>query len=471
MENITTRVIVGTTYYSPFEIRDMELMQASLECKPTGKLRLRLNGGTPPYNIKITSAPDTYTGSMTFSSSNTYLVLYDLPVGDYVFEVIDQCSLFPQTSPTVTVNKLEGTPSVTTSANSVPGSCNAVILVASFNSDVACEYAFVENASDPKVWKPCNTSTYVFNVNLPNNYGGFCQSPSSLGTFSLRYADCPSITKDYSFSTGNLCAQANIYPVNISSCTTTQMNISYNQNAGVCYPVSYSVVLKGGSTPIEEGEIENYNGVTLSGIFTVGTIYTITLQEAGFNGRLREIDWSPSSGLGQTFKANSNVCTSNDGVSEWAYYRKYCGEKNILISSSGWIKGGTKIKYVSGPDDYELEMGPVGTTVTLAENYYGSTYCPNHSSITGQYSDYYLPLPLGDYLFEVTDICGNISNCPVTVYDHELKEPFTYDLKETCNGIEITPLSGQKLITILETKKQKTKKNTNKKPFFYEKIY
>jgi hypothetical protein len=441
----SVRVIVGTTFSTM--TFNCNASKQSMNCKPTGEITVNFTGGTPPYVIDITPPP-AYTGPTTFTTSSPTFYLYNLPSGSYTIAPHDQCGNYPPPQNRNVMQMGSDLPYASTSVVPVSGSCTEVKLKAQFSTDfpMEFEYAFVENASDPKVWKPCNKSNYDFDINVSGSYATFCASPYDLGIFSLRVKDCPTITQDITFSTSSLC---NVYislaTVDVvGSCTNAKLWISVP--GAVCYPLSWSIALASDpGTSLESGSILNSSGVTATNNYTRGTTYVVTIQESGPNGRTWTQNWTPTTAAGQTFVGSP--------VSQLEYDEN-CGatfgNRAISIYPTGFgatfINDGSVITYLSGPDNYELPMGVPGSSYAIPNGYFGTRfYLTDPLNTTYADGKQKLPLPKGDYSFMVKNICGFFSYPVINVYDLEA-EQFTYTLTKTCDGYQFIPIGRIKRV-------------------------
>ncbi|MGN6477860.1 MAG: hypothetical protein ACTHKV_11580, partial [Flavipsychrobacter sp.] len=65
--------------------------RTSLSCGNYGKLTAYITKGAPPYTIKLTSAPTSYTGPASFTTSSQIYTINDLAAGSYTIQLIDAC--------------------------------------------------------------------------------------------------------------------------------------------------------------------------------------------------------------------------------------------------------------------------------------------------------------------------------------------------------------------------------------------
>ena len=438
----SANVSVGTTWVNPLEYEISRLLP-SLDCTPTGRITLDIAYGAPPYTINITSKPDEYTGPTTFTTTLNRFSIYDLPAGDYTINVVDQCGWVPGPQNVTIDLMVSDLPDIYTWVYAKYGSCNELTLNVKFNvtSYVDYEYAFVAKASDTKVWIPCNTTSFIFPITLPAaTFMDFCKlSPiPDLGIFSLRLKDCPEISQDWTITPpSNVCDAKPIYTsVDINSCVAKKLKISFGTNDAVCYPVYY-IIAEG--TPLEEsGYITNSMGITSENEFPEGD-YTIFLQEYGSNGRTWDDVWSaPSAADGQEFTHDVYYDAYWDYTTDPPVWN--CKGKRMYISAlkDEKLYPGTKIKYISGTDNYELPFGPVGT-----EKIIDNTHNSRWIELTSPYYNYSNahPVPRGVYVFEVENTCEMISTYTFEISDIIPPSEFTYSLTPTCAGIEFRPTS------------------------------
>jgi len=432
----TARVSVGTTWSTMYFWTNAR--RQTMNCKPTGEIQLDFWGGTPPYTINIIDAPSEYTGTNPITTSQTSYVLTTLPAGDYTFIANDLCGSY--SPPTTTTVSAMGSdlPELYTYLNKRSGSCKAVTLSASFYTEMYMEYeyAYQANSSDPIIWKPCNSTSYNYDIDLPaNSYADFCTSPYNFGTFHLRLKDCPSVTKSSNFLLNwSFCYPSGVVYTSFSnSCTSAKVQIGLNE-AAICYPVNYTIALKSNPTNIlESGQLTSQSSVVSTNDFVRGDEYMITFYESGSNGRSWSTIWEPStSGMFNftMYSENGYDCDIND--------KRIC-----MYASSAHFYEGTQIKYVSGPDNFVLPMGPVNT-VKIVDSppwegaYYG--YAPG----TDDYQSCdYTNLPKGEYVFEITDICGTTHTLSTELFDVDFEGPLAATATPTCSGLEVAITGGK----------------------------
>ena len=482
IEGISVRATVTTTWSYDFYFWSYSSPTSS--CKPTGKINFSFNYGSPPYQIKITSAPSAYTGATKFSTGITSYSINNLPAGDYTFDVNDECSVPVSDGVTVTV-----------SGNNLPylypyiergwgSNCNEVCLTANVgNSYYNYEYAFAINPGDPIEWQPCNSSKLVYYTELPSpSYEDYCNNPYDYGIFYIRLKDCPTVWDSYPVTPGlSLCSEPGLtLSDEFESCTQTRAKIGVGSEGKACFPIDYVIVPDlDRANILDQGTFNYLNSYTTNVLFTPGVKYVAIFTERS-TGKTWERTKTPATPTGVTYTmqpvqyaerpskiqiiktSSSNVVVEENSYEDsWLPYlynsSHNCGDKQIYftVSSPGNV-GGTTVLYESGPQP--LPMGSPGSSFTI-EKWFGNdgiiltSYPPAENGTPGS-DDYfgysqvgrnniYIPLARGKYTFKITNPCGVTTTHSVDVYDYEFEGPFDFETTPSCYGPQITINSGR----------------------------
>jgi gliding motility-associated-like protein len=133
---------------------------------------------------------------------------------------------------------------------------------------------------------------------------------------------------------------------------------------------------------------------------------------------------------GREGTTTSKLEQENTNISFWTYsYMSNCIENNFsgYMEIYGQLDSATNVRFISGPQT------PPNADVTLTEDIY--SFYP----FSTDYRNYeWVPIAAGDYVFEITDKCGNVY--PVNVSHNKSLEAvgFSYEKDETidiCNGV------------------------------------
>ena len=450
VQGLTTRVTVGTTYSNNPISFNAYPSQSPMACKPnTGQIRVDINWGNPPYEITIDNYPGTYLGPFYFPTSTSINYIKNLPAGNYEINVVDHCGNSPSTMYPILTAKLSDFPNSTNTYMGnryVSGNCKSVRWYASlYNEDYwEYEYDFVNDVADVKKWKPCNTTSFSFDTELPapyNTYADLCVvSPSpTVGYFCLRLKDCPTDSVCYPIAANYALCNFNLSTEVIDifgNCNDADLRIFFPESAGVCYPVNYSIEQNGGAL-IRTGTIPDYNGAIESAL-PRGFTYKVEVTEPTSTRQWTLLNVNVNTNAGQSFTGES-ILNHNPSYG-------VCNDKSIRLSTNGYISENTAIKYVSGPGNPVLGMGSVGTTMLAppSTNYFYPTVSSNHFTTTSSPNEY-VSLPLGTYTFEVTNNCNVPSTVIVDVSDLEMDQPLNYTTAYQCSpaGFKFTLIGGR----------------------------
>lgn len=208
----------------------------------------------------------------------------------------------------------------------------------------------------------------------------------------------------------------------------------------LCLPITVRVVSK--TNPNDKQEItlteDTYSYTNFPNPLKLNQSYTLTTIAGNGQTRTETIEaitWSY-----EFYNANfsDDHCM---GI------RKYVPWIRRLPSSTSFA--GYKIRFVSAPADFTPEEGAlaVGEEYTIPENMKG-TYVYPFSPKAKINSGIYYYIPVGEYLFELTDPCGAKHNLKLTIknkvprYAGDISRLKPRTVKEECGRVRIYPFAG-----------------------------
>ena len=444
----------------------------TLNCTPTGELRFNFSGGRSSgasYTIEYSVNGGPFIFFKNYSTPRLDTIR-NLPQGDYVLRVSDNCSnsfstpnrtveALPEDLNSNLVYQYPSRPHYSMACDSVEtnGYYSVPAPIYEFYWDNVAfskyyEFSYTmgpnETSLNPyRKWKPLEQ--YLRStLPLGMNYKTICESSDNLYVI-VRVKGCPTTQKTW------LMYKTYICPTNMSfnsnsaigtTCDSVKLSSSVSSTYCICYPATWSVIVDGtavGSYPITDviggtvvgGGTLTYNnqGLSTTRQFARGKTYHIKIVDA--LGRVFYNAWTthnpqevsitrylPAFGI----PYESDVSINRPMGSRYIY---------LYASNETYLLAGSTITYVSGPQT--LAMGPPGSSYTLPTNT-NSNFYPNspapHTSVA------YSIMQPGTYNFTITPPapCTGSRSIGMTL-PHYYKAPdtITFTKKEVCGGMRI----------------------------------
>jgi len=402
----TTITVPGN--YTPPSM-NLSLVRGSISCGAYGQINVYTINGAAPFNVRILSAPASYSGPASFTDSGTYYTISSLPAGSYTVQVTDACG--SGTAPaTVTVSSL----SVSTLPLSFYGignlGCNKIRI---YNPSISAY------SSD---WNPYDYDT-LFKVSVQisglvsatafHNFNDTAFVVTLPAGKSIQ--DCYGKTITYtiqppcgaSFTATQTIGYPYAYIYTDQNCNKN-FTASIYLNGPICYPVSYTFTDMAGHT---------------YGPYTSGSSFTSpTLAIGSYTASI-------TTGDGYTFGSSFGTSLITSNPYSVRYYSNGSGRNKYIDS---FVFNTTAFSLVN--KTVELFTGPTGYSFLGTWNGGGSYSA--EQNMTPSFGK--LLFPAGTYVWKITDSCGSYL-LPITVPDTDLYE-FTAGVdhrQRTCNGMQI----------------------------------
>jgi len=388
--------------------------RTSLSCGNYGKLTAYITKGAPPYTIKLTSAPTSYTGPVSFTTSSQIYTINDLAAGSYTVQLIDACG--------------SGSNIVTTAISSIMVASVPLIYSEAMNS--GCDTILI-----PKPAINTNIAGW-FNYDADNLFkasiqigGGLLPTPTPYDyfnspPFALKIPAGKSL-KDYYGQTiyytiqppcGNAITGTHTIPYPYVSPSVTQnCNTDFTAtlyfNGAICYPLSYTVTNT--ATGISYGPYSTSSPVAVTPNLPIGS-YSLTYT------------------TGDGYTGNSSFATSIISANPYSVQAGIVGDGldgyiDWFIFTSSVALGTKTVELFNGPPGYSF----LGTWTS------NTIYGTSDNQTPGAGTLKYKP---GTYVWKITDNCGTYY-LPITVSQTDVYR-FTAGIdsqKRTCAGLRVWP--------------------------------
>ena len=461
---------------------------------PTGILSVTVLDGNGPYTLMIESAPKAYKGKKEFSLvKGKELFLYEVPAGQYRLKVSDACGDAPVQTIEMT-NVRRDLPNSNISSDNLPfkpwlsmtsdmrmNQCGWLRLsyessrivktnepdLKPYLDDIDTlaryyEYAWQTrsdgNANKPRVYHEFLKTAPFGSTNYGSYKDGiYYKLPDGvtykmMGEQSSLYhplafirvkGSSEELPSGYSATNYKWNSVDVDYERVSDPCSPTyvlQVRPRSDHDVLLCLPITVRVVSN--TNPNDKQEItltkDTYSYTNFPNPLKLNQSYTLTTI-AG-NGQTRT----------ETIEAITwryefyNADFSDDhcmGI------RKYVPRIRRLPSSTSFA--GYKIRFVSAPAEFTPEEGAlaVGEEYTIPENMKGTNVYPFSPKAKINSGIYYY-IPVGEYLFELTDPCGAKHNLKLTVknkvprYAGDISRLKPRTAKEECGRVRIYPFAG-----------------------------
>ena len=376
-------------------------IQSSLACAHTGMIPIKMEGGKPPYTVKMSTYPAGYLGPYTFTQpTEGTLNIPGLPPGTYSFEISDDC--------TYTIHGIQGT----------VGQVNPNFLVSKVVNTPVCQTtgAVTIDVSD-------GVGPYTIEIVAPSACCvGNTYSVASDGSYEITGLPAGG----YTFKVSDVCYTANLTATIIS--TPLAVTLGQVSSSLLCDGKgSINIDITGGLAPYTISITAHPAGYGGSLSFTQNTTGTFSLTNlpAGNYG----ITITDACGTSRVLSAITiNVDHLTVGLVSTTNTNSTCTTKGKAVISVNKGKAPYSLNLISTPPAGYVNPSPVA--IPAATN--------NHTIPS---------LPQGTYKFEVTDGCGEkdtvdftigVDPMTATVTDiiHSLNCEATGSLKITVNGGE-----------------------------------
>jgi hypothetical protein len=466
-------VVGGSTDY-PVRA-EITTVRKSMNCQPTGQMRLSMGDGTMPYTGTV-SGPGGLTIPINITNSGQLpLILDDIPAGNYSIELFDGgCScvrhynhtLLAMDEDVFSSNALMTIVTVMMRSAS-DNDCKTIIpqrpgnasglggSEAYYFNNRSIYYEYCYSLDPPgsinyaaQTWTPLTTLTPTYSFPT-GSYASHAQTNDKLWLFIRPQVvipgyevACANAVKyqgqnltNYVYAppasrNGGLTAHDNEYGLTVlttSNCDDFKFSLDIHPGIGLCYPVVYKfedpshTFIQGTATApgLWIGEAGASPLTVCPTGYLAGQLYTVTITDNNGSGRTFTTQWK---GEGQKFTSHPvNSCEKA--------YRVIRTLPNTEV-----ILPGTQFKYIEGP----IPSLPCGISkggapfVVPAGNNSVSFYPQNATPMVfGGYD-----IPAGVYKFEITNSCGIVQNIDVPISSFGYYEkPVQYVLeKADCEG-------------------------------------
>lgn len=460
---------------------------------PTGILSVTVLDGNGPYTLMIEDAPAAYKGKKEFSlEKGKELFFYEVPAGQYRLKVSDACGDAPVQTIEMT-NVRRDVPNSNISYDNLPfrpwlsmtsdmrmNQCGWLRLsyektrsetnepdLKPYLDDIDTLARYYEYAWQTKSdWDANKPRVYhEFLKTAPfgsTNYGSYKDgiyyklpdgvTYKMMGEQSRLYhplafirvkGSSEELPSGYSATNYKWNSLDVDYERVSDPCSPTyvlQVRPRSDHDVLLCLPITVRVVSK--TNPNDKQEItlteDTYSYTNFPNPLKLNQSYTLTTIAGNGQTRTETIEaitWSY-----EFYNANfsDDHCM---GI------RKYVPCIRRLPSSTSFA--GYKIRFVSAPADFTPEEGAlaVGEEYTIPENMKG-TYVYPFSPKAKINSGIYYYIPVGEYLFELTDPCGAKHNLKLTIknkvprYAGDISRLKPRTVKEECGRVRIYPFAG-----------------------------
>lgn len=460
---------------------------------PTGILSVTVLDGNGPYTLMIEDAPAAYKGKKEFSlEKGKELFFYEVPAGQYRLKVSDACGDAPVQTIEMT-NVRRDVPNSNISYDNLPfrpwlsmtsdmrmNQCGWLRLsyektrsetnepdLKPYLDDIDTLARYYEYAWQTKSdWDANKPRVYhEFLKTAPfgsTNYGSYKDgiyyklpdgvTYKMMGEQSRLYhplafirvkGSSEELPSGYSATNYKWNSLDVDYERVSDPCSPTyvlQVRPRSDHDVLLCLPITVRVVSK--TNPNDKQEItlteDTYSYTNFPNPLKLNQSYTLTTIAGNGQTRTETIEaitWSY-----EFYNANfsDDHCM---GI------RKYVPWIRRLPSSTSFA--GYKIRFVSAPADFTPEEGAlaVGEEYTIPENMKGTYVCPFSPKAKINSGIYYY-IPVGEYLFELTDPCGAKHNLKLTIknkvprYAGDISRLKPRTVKEECGRVRIYPFAG-----------------------------
>ncbi len=460
---------------------------------PTGILSVTVLDGNGPYTLMIESAPKAYKGKKEFSLvKGKELFLYEVPAGQYRLKVSDACGDAPVQTIEMT-NVRRDVPNSNISYDNLPfrpwlsmtsdmrmNQCGWLRLsyektrsetnepdLKPYLDDIDTlaryyEYAWQTksdwDANKPRVYHEFFKTAPFGSTNYGSDKDGIYYKLPDGVTYKMMgqqyrlYHPLAFIRVKGSseeLPSGYSATNYRWYEVDVDyervsgACDPTYMlkvRPRSDHDRLSCLPITVRVVSK--TNPNDKQELtlteDTYSYTNFPNPLKLNQSYTLTTI-AG-NGQtetetLEAITWQ------------YDLYNGNFSDDHCMGIRKYVPWIRRLPSSTSFA--GYKIRFVSAPAEFTPEEGAlaVGEEYTIPENMKGTNVYPFSPKAKINSGIYYY-IPVGEYLFELTDPCGAKHNLKLTIknkvprYAGDISRLKPRTVKEECGRVRIYPFAG-----------------------------
>lgn len=391
--------------------------RATLHSCNYGQANVTVANGKKPYTIVITSAPASYTGRTTFTSSSNF-IMDSLWGGSYTLTMTDACGAMANTQ-TLAITELGLMPwnAFTMQTITAAGdNCNKLLIRGPYVSGSA--------------YNPFS-SVLTYCVSYNNGPRSNYRPLSELDTVTLPAGQMfgNAYGKRINYYIKTPCGEELEYPASVDvpylyNGQTINCNTDFDDsyflvdNAPLCYPLSIKV------TNTETNAVR-YDTIKTSGQEThtmshlpFGSYTLSAVTKDGYALEVEPFTVRPS--------ANVNPYLISTGHYQGDYGNEGAADFYITSSVSN-LSVGTVVTLIS-PSKYTYSY-------TIPEDHNSSylhiTYPTNYNSQPYFYPD--------TYVFQITDQCGTYYDTVVVKDSDVYHYKWSYVTEQTCNGLKVTP--------------------------------
>lgn len=399
-------IYIPGNYIAPTSV--ITLGRGTPNCGAYGTASVNILNGRAPYTIRITGAPVTYSGPITFVTNSTGVTLTGLPVGSYTTQVTDACGSGTIPS-TVTIPSIDLNQIAFTLQDPVNITCNRLSVT-------------MPAISNGNPWYGYNYDT-LFKASAQLSNGISAASPFlniNQSSVMLDLAagktlkDCYGKNVIYTIKPpcgANITRQLAIpYPfvnASVDQNCNTDFKTTLDFRGMLCYPITYK--LRNTATNVDYGPYTTTTNYPVSPSLPLGN-YSISYTTAdGYTG----------TGAVATIPVTGNPYSVQifDGSVGLHYYI----EGFRFTTSNGGLVNKT-IELFSGPAGYSFVMPWTGN--------YDAYALENQTPGPGRRR-----FPAGNYVWKITDDCGSyllpVTVGPSSIYHYDVS---IRDTMQWCTG-------------------------------------
>ena len=443
-------VVAATTASTSITTSYVELVMTlgtprlSLNCRPTGMIPVSIgaNTGSIPFTVDIISAPGTYSGPTTFSTSTRTYQIPNLNAGNYTIRVTDNCGY--QISRTATVGLMSQdyintmfTQYFYPRSTIISGNCNDVNIyrpsISSTTSPNEYHYFYSNSADYFEIDFRYNNSGTPNWQTLPNSASMNYTLPVTIKTGRANSAYVTPYLRvrgtNCIFTLPNITFYPTLYPnVTETAVGCTSLNVQFyppnNYQGLICFPYQWRI-MSGGNVHIGwQGPISDRTSQTATNV-PLGSVIEF-IDNDGYTWSTTLTSSLPVPYGSYSYNNSFTSPTTNGFFHGYIY----------LYFNSGFPTG-TRFEYVSGP----LATPPVHLNVTTTQQI--SQYFPFSQNYTQLTTNDYKYIEPGTYTFNVYRPGCPVQSIVINYNAYKLVSPFTYTVTEVCDGLEVRPTGGR----------------------------
>ncbi len=447
---VSSSYIIPTLSFTP-------IRQKTLNCIPTGSVRIFIKDGKGPYTASFVSYPSTYSGQTQFTNINkgSEFIVDNLPAGEYRLRVSDECYTLPEQTLTISAVASDYPASNFYTGFSPTGSCGSLrVSYQSANANASELSPYFSVASDrakyyeyawqtpaqtaagtPKVWQSVPSSNLDYSPQAGITYKDMLDDINKrpLLYFRIKNGNGCEQTTGQSF----IMTRPAIRETISSACGAISYSYGLTSSGFYCTPWTWS--LTGNKGYSKSGSSSSNTALVTQSDLDPAETYSLTITT--FDGQIfNKLNFTlptPTVVVPTITSSSGASCSSTEG------------QAHISIVRSGSLVGSI-ITFVSAPSGYVALTGmmAVGESRTVLPTHTATTYYPfSPDTGTGNTSAIFRTIPPGVYIFKVIDPCGVERTLTRTVsinypYVYQDVEPvYDYDI---CGRVRVYPFRNIK---------------------------